>query len=105
MNSLVSWFTNTNVICAQTKTPKDVQLWPSLVAPGMAGGKKERKAGSLGSRISGAANPSRERESLQKNMGPSMFQIAGRDELGAWQLQAGFPLCKIGRRRISSNCG
>ena len=27
-----------------------------------------------------------ERESLQKNMGPSMFQIAGRDELGAWQL-------------------
>ena len=27
-----------------------------------------------------------ERESLQKNMGPSIFQIAGRDELGAWQL-------------------
>ena len=25
-------------------------------------------------------------ESLQKNMGPSIFQIAGRDELGAWQL-------------------
>ena len=47
MNSLVSWFTNTNVICAQTKPPTDVQLWPSFVAPGLAGGKKERRLGAL----------------------------------------------------------
>ena len=47
MNSLVSWFTNTYVICAQTKPPTDVQLWPSFVAPGLAGGKKERRLGAL----------------------------------------------------------
>ena len=76
VNSLVSWFTNTNVICAQTKTPKDVQLWPSFVAPveapGMAGGKKERKAGAL---LSGLAVLliQKERESLQENMEPSTF--------------------------------
>ena len=62
VNSLVSWFTNTNVICAQTKTPKDVQLWPSFVAPGMAGGKKERKAGALLSGLAVLLIQKRERE-------------------------------------------